>query len=365
MLYLFSEKGYNVSVVAIPLVHQTAFADLVQKCADAEFEFPENGSFVRVKSRGREFWYFGVREPKTGEKARYYVGPVDDPAVTARVETFRTEKIAWRDRWSVVQGLKAAGLPSPPAVVGNVVAALGRAGLFRLRGVLVGSLAFQTYAGLIGVKLNEAALMTADIDFAQFHAISVLVDDTLPPILDTLRKVDASYREIGHSSDSRATTAFVNDLNVRVEFLTPNRGSDDYASKPAIMPALGGASAQPLRFLDFLIRHPVYSVLLHQGGVHVKVPAPERFAIHKMIVAVRRLKDANGRAKSRKDAQQASLLIEALSTGGISVDLGMMLLEARERGPKWQDALAKGRLMLSDGARIKLDEAETVAEALR
>lgn len=84
-----------------------------------------------------------------------------------------------------------------------------------------------------------------------------------------------------------------------------------------------------------------------------------------MIVAVRRLKDANGRAKSRKDAQQASLLIEALSTGGISVDLGMMLLEARERGPKWQDALAKGRLMLSDGARIKLDEAETVAEALR
>lgn len=365
VLYPISEKGYNMALASIALVHQTAFADLVQKCADADFDFPENGSFVRVKSRGREFWYFGVREPKTGEKARYYVGPVDDPAVTARVEAFKTQKTAWRDRWSVVQGLKAAGLPSPPMAVGSVVAALGRAGLFRLHGVLVGSLAFQTYAGLIGVKLPEAALMTADIDFAQFHAVSVLIGDSLPPILETLRKVDKSYREIGHPSDGRASAAFANDLGVRIEFLRPNRGSDDYGSKPATMPALGGASAQPLRFLDFLIRNPVDSVLLHQGGVHVKVPAPERFAIHKMIVAVRRLEDANGRAKSRKDAQQAGLLIEALCSGGTSVELGMMLIEARERGPKWQDALTRGRLMVSDEARTKLDEAEIVARSLR
>ncbi|MBL3684602.1 hypothetical protein F2981_18295 (plasmid) [Sinorhizobium meliloti] len=57
------------------------------------------------------------------------------------------------------------------------------------------------------------------------------------------------------------------------------------------MPALGGAAAQPLRFLDYLIYHPIRAVLLHGAGVLVNVPAPQRYAIHKLIVASRRLTD--------------------------------------------------------------------------
>ena len=40
--------------------------------------------------------------------------------------------------------------------------------------------------------------------------------------------------------------------------------------------------------LDFLIRDPVRTVLLHRSGVPVLVPSPERFAVHKLIVATRR-----------------------------------------------------------------------------
>ena len=54
------------------------------------------------------------------------------------------------------------------------------------------------------------------------------------------------------------------------------------------MPALGGASAQPLRHLDFLIRDPVRSVLLHGGGVPVTVPAPERYCVHKILLSTER-----------------------------------------------------------------------------
>jgi hypothetical protein len=51
---------------------------------------------------------------------------------------------------------------------------------------------------------------------------------------------------------------FVSSDNFKVEFLTPNQWSDDQAGKPVPMPALGGAAAFPLRFLDYLIygAHP-------------------------------------------------------------------------------------------------------------
>lgn len=38
------------------------------------------------------------------------------------------------------------------------------------------------------------------------------------------------------------------------------------------------------------------------------VPSPERYAVHKLIVASRRQNDANGVAKREKDVHQASLV---------------------------------------------------------
>jgi hypothetical protein len=80
--------------------------------------------------------------------------------------------------------------------------------------------------------------------------------------------------------------------------------SFSFRPTPSPMPALGGTSAENLRFLDFLIYEPVRTVLLHREGVSVNVPAPERYAVHKLIVASRRLTDALGRAKRDKDLLQ-------------------------------------------------------------
>jgi hypothetical protein len=239
--------------------------------------------------------------------------------------------------------VREVGLTKPERFTRDVVESLGKAGIFRLRGVLVGTVAFQSYAGYLGVKLPGAALQTGDADFVQFHSVSAAVEDSLPPILEILRDVDPTFREIPHRSDPGHATQFENAARYKVEFLTPtNTGSDEYADHATAMPSLGGASAQPLRFLDFLIHEPIRTVLLHRSGVPVVVPSPERYAVHKLIVASRRQNDANGVAKREKDVHQARLLVEALDVTRRQDDLAMAFSEAWGRGQHWREAIQKG-----------------------
>jgi hypothetical protein len=113
------------------------------------------------------------------------------------------------------------------------------------------------------------------------------------------------------------------------------------------MPALGDIGAEPLRFLDFLIHQPERAVLLHGAGVAVLVPSPERFAIHKLIVATRRITDRSGLAKSNKDRRQAELLIDAMVQTGRSAALADAYVEAFTRGPSWQAAIAESLVALA------------------
>jgi hypothetical protein len=352
-------------VERIPLAHQTLYAELQQQALDAAFDeqFPENGSFVTKTLKGRKYWYYEGYTTSSGgatqsRKYSKYVGSQNDPEIAKRVEAFQRKKTSFRERRALVTSLRDARLPTPLAFVGDIVQALWKAGIFRLRGVLVGTLAYQTYAGLLGVRLPAAPIMTGDVDFPQFHSVSMLVDDSMPPMLETLRTVDKTFRE-RPDLNARAVTAYINDKNFSVEFLTPNRGSDDNARQSAKMPALGGASAQALRYLDFLITNPVQAVLLHKGGIPVTVPAPERYAVHKLILAVQRKNDANGVAKARKDAQQAGHLIEALTLNSRQVDLGFAWMEAWDRGPRWQENLALGR------KRLTVQEAEMLRAAVK
>lgn len=328
----------------IDLAYRTLYAELVQRSLDASFEtdFSTAGNFVRVPVKGRDYWYFEETRP---EKKRRYVGPAEDPEIARRVAAFREIKGDLRSRRKLVSTLvRDAGLTAPETFTGDVVEALEKAGLFRLRAVLVGTAAFQTYAGHLGVRLPGAALQTGDADFAQFHSVSAEVEDSMPPLIDVLRAVDPTFREIPHRTDAGRTTQYENASRYRIEFLTPNRGSDEHADRASPMPSLGGASAQPLRFLDFLIHDPVRTVLLHRSGVPVLVPSPERFAVHKLIVATRRERSAA--AKREKDLHQASLLVEALDTTRRQDDLALAFVEAWERGDAWRDALRKGLSLL-------------------
>jgi hypothetical protein len=315
------------------LVMQTTYAELLDRCANAAFSeaFAEEGAFIAKTVKDRKYWYFqtGAGENRTQK----YVGP-ETPELLERIAHHREIRDDIRERRSLVSTLiRSFGLHRPVPEIGNVLAALAKAGVFRLRGVLVGTVAFQTYPAMLGVRLSGAPLQTGDVDIAQFKNVSVAVEDTTPaPVLDVLKEVDRSFRAIPHVVDGRRVTSYAAKGGVRVDFLTPNEGGE--TGEPQALPALQ-TDAQPLRFLDYLIHEPEPAVILHDAGIYVHVPAPARYAIHKLIVSRRR---QEGAAKRAKDVQQAGTLLRALADIRPH-DLKEAWEEARARGPKWRQLL--------------------------
>jgi hypothetical protein len=352
----------------IDITYRTMFAELAQRSLDGQFQadFPLEGRFVTVPVKGRDYWYFDLPTPE-GDKRRY-VGPHSDKEITARVNAHKEIKDDLRERRRMVGTLlRNGGMQGPDDFAGDITKALADAGLFRLRAVLIGSVAFSTYAGMLGVRLPSSVMQTGDADFAQDFAISAGVEDSMPPVLEVLQSVDPEFRAVPHQADKAKVVAFQNAKGYRVEFLTGNRGSDEHTGKPSPMPALGGASAENLRFLDYLIYEPVRTVLLFREGVDVLVPAPERYAVHKLIVSSRRLTDTLGRVKADKDLSQAALLFEALVETRHSDELVDAWEEAWDRGGSWREGLCNGLLRLPDnGVRaLKKVLGPTVVEDLR
>src|SRR5947199_4009701 len=110
-------------------IEQLMFADLLQKCLDAEFDeaYPENGSFVSQLRRGREYWYYRGFAPDpqggTGKQYLKYVGPKGNERFDKRVQTFERLKSGYRERRQLATKLRQAGIPAPVALEGLIVAA--------------------------------------------------------------------------------------------------------------------------------------------------------------------------------------------------------------------------------------------------
>lgn len=158
----------------VDLIYQTMLAEIGQRAMDDAWtlDFPPIGRFVKVTVKEREYWYFDQSDGEGGQK-RKYVGPAEDPEISKRVEDFSRTKSDYRIRRRLVSSLtRDGGLLAADRTSGLIVETLAAAGLFRLRTVLVGTLAFGTYSGLLGVRMPSAAIMTGDADFAQDYAIS-------------------------------------------------------------------------------------------------------------------------------------------------------------------------------------------------
>ena len=185
-------------------------------------------------------------------RAQRYVG-IETPELLERIERHKEIRNDERERSALVSALLRLGMPRPTPETGSVIAALASAGIFRLRSVLVGTVAYQTYSSMLGEKLPAQSLRTDDIDIAQFKNVSVAVDEQIPPILEVLKGVNSTFRPIPHIVDGRRVTSYQVEGGLRVEFLTPNEGPD--TDKPQRLQSLQ-TDAQPLRFLDFLYTNP-------------------------------------------------------------------------------------------------------------
>jgi hypothetical protein len=320
----------------LALAFQTTYAELLEQCSLDAFNeaFPEAGTFVSKDVAGKRYWYFQLPASK-GQKQKY-VG-AETPQLLEHIKQHQQAREAERTRRSLVSTLvRSAALPRPIPRIGEIVAALAKAGVFRLHGVLVGTVAYQTYPATLGMRLPATSLLTNDVDIAQFAYISVAVKDTTAPMLDVLKAVDESFRAIPHVHDGRRSVTYRAADGVRVDFLTPNEGPD--SDKPRRLPALG-TDAEPLRFLDFLIRSPEPAVVLYGAGIYVLVPAPERYAVHKLIVAQRRV--GPGNIKRSKDLLQSEALLDRLVEARPD-ELRDIWHEAESRSAKWSNYMLAG-----------------------
>lgn len=325
------------------LIVQTTYAELIERCTNAAFRtsFSTGGTFTPKTINGRRYWYFQL--PASEGRGQKYVGP-ETPELLKQIADHKEFRDDERERRALVSTLvRSFGLARPLSEAGNVVAALSKAGVFRLRGVLVGTIAYQTYSAMLGIKLPVSALQTGDIDIAQFKNVSVAVEDSTPPVLDMLQEIDATFRAVPNLQNEKSVS-YEAKGGLRVDFLTPNEGTE--TDKPQRLPALR-TDAQPLRFLDYLIYEAEPAVILHNAGVPVLVPAPQRYALHKLIVSRRR---REGVAKRDKDIQQAEALLETLVQKR-PYELKAAWNEAIGRGAKWRKPLLEGMTLLHPRCR--------------
>jgi hypothetical protein len=315
-------------------------------------EFPLGGSFYRRKIHGHDYWYF--KSPVGADGARHdkYVGP-DSEELRAKIAAHGQAKSDYKDRRSMVVALQRAGLSTPSPITGKVLQALAGAGVFRLRAVVVGSIAYQAYSGLLGCVLSAKNAATSDLDVAQFLSISMEVKDAVEfPFETILKNVDPNFRAIPTLHGRHATRYALGDSQYRVDILTPNRGPD--TDEPVVLPALR-ADAQPLRYLDFLIYNEVQAVALYGDGVLINVPSPERYALHKLLVSRLRLETSESQAKADKDLRQAGELLEIL-VDRRPFEIRDLWSELTDRGPKWRQHATEAASLLSPTLARRLDE---------
>ncbi|HEY0712704.1 MAG TPA: GSU2403 family nucleotidyltransferase fold protein, partial [Polyangia bacterium] len=122
---------------------------------------------------------------------------------------------------------------------------------------------------------------------------------------------------------------------LRVDLLCPG----DSADAPPQFVARLGAAAQPLPFLEYLLETPEHAVTVAGEASLVKVPAPARFAFHKLLIAP--LRAAAFATKADKDLVQAADIIEVLLEDRPG-DLPLAWSALIDRGPRWQKAAERG-----------------------
>lgn len=287
----------------------------------------------RIGAKG--YWYDHYRIGD--ETVDRYVGE-DTPDLRVRLDQHRSltaaAKETKRERARLVRILRAEGYLMADVGTGRAISAMARAGVFRLGGTLVGTQAFRTYEGELGVHISmDQAAMTDDIDIASFERLSIaLQDEVETPLVEVFAEL--KFAPLPSLDGEKIWRWKQSGRQSLVEFLTPSFEAEEGLRD---LPALG-VSAQSLHFLNYLIAEPIKVPLLYRSGVLIQVPRPERYAIHKLIVADRRRGGADA-LKSRKDRAQAAFLIQALAEDRPE-DLAEAYDAALAAGPAWRARIA-------------------------
>lgn len=334
-----------MAIEKLPISIQTLYADLVERAwsgSVSELTGRGGSAYARPAADGRRYLYWQPPTIAGRRPPAEYIG-IDNETNHRRLALRQETVAARKERRDMVRSLRAARLPAPDKMTGEILAILAEAGAFRLRVVLVGSVAFMCYPGLLGVRIPASLARTGDLDIAQFHSVAIAVDDEIEDnLLSLLQRVDKGFTAIASPTDSRHTQRYSlrrgEEEVYAVDVLCPLRGPE--RDRVTYLRALR-SHAQTLRFLDFLLYQEVNAVALHGAGIPLNVPAPERYALHKILISPLRISNPRSQAKARKDIDQASALVLALAELRPD-DLADAWRELLDRGASWREKAARG-----------------------
>ncbi|MGQ0457985.1 MAG: GSU2403 family nucleotidyltransferase fold protein [Hyphomicrobium sp.] len=304
----------------VPLNLLTVYADVQQSL---ELGDADAASIAFKTIKGKKYAYATRKDGSV--RVEKYLGSADDPAIRAEVERLRNAAERAKNRRTSITSLKAGRLPAPGLVLGRILEVVANAGLFDRGMTLVGTAAYQTYAPILGHYLPAATYATNDVDLSVAEFVPSENEEDFHTLL---RRADRSFEPIW-SHDDKLPKAFRASNGFIVELLTRfGRGR----KSPVLIDSIN-AAAVSLSFQEYLAQEATTAVALYGDGVMVRVPAPVRFVIHKLIVAQRR--KPTERAKKLKDLRQAQELIDIL----IETDEATLQSEldgARSRGKAWK-----------------------------
>ncbi|MFO1339528.1 MAG: nucleotidyltransferase domain-containing protein [Burkholderiaceae bacterium] len=322
----------------LPLTAQTAFAELVDETRSLELDVLAGlkGSFSRRTIRGHSYVYFGYRDVD-GRQRMSYVGPANE-RVNALVAKFGEVK-APRRLAPQAQAAAALGNAATLPKHFRVVRQLAAYGFFRAGGVLIGTHAFVAMANMLGVRWADAQ-RTQDVDFA--HAgknVSVaLPADLRLSVHDALTSLEMGLLPISEfSGKTGAQYRNPADPELRLDFVTAaGRGGS-----VVVMDQLGLA-LEPLKFMEFSLEGTTQTALFsREGACLVNIPAPERYAVHKLIVHGER--PVAERGKAVKDLAQAAALAQWYLGNAGAASFNTAWRDALGRGKGWRQRAIQGR----------------------
>ena len=338
-------------MITLSSIAMSAYTDLVRLLKDDAVSGVDGKP--TLKQRGdRAYWYAARR---VGSEMRFFYIGEDSDETRGRIERITalhaTAKERQAERSRLVRLLRAEGMTPTDRATGSILSAMADAGTFRLGGTIVGTNAFRLYEGELGIRLPLGGMAnTGDIDIAQFEKLSVSLEDQVDPGLagtfSALKVAPLSGLDPG-----RTWRWVQGGSGQLVEFLTPAFGEETIRDLPAL-----GVSAQSLNYLNFLIAEPIHAAAIYRSGILVQVPRPERYAIHKLIIADRR-RDGAGSLKASKDREQAAFLIEAMAEDRPD-DLRQAYVAAMAVGPRWREHISNSLKRMHDNTEHILHRIE-------
>ncbi len=340
------------NIQRLPDIVTLQYSELMQQCVHPAPD-GANVSFKSKKVASKRYWYLYISlgerrsEHYLGEETKELLDKIDEErGLWESTEDDRTS------RARLVAMLLAGGATETPAYEGKVLALLAKSGMFLAGGVVIGTLAFRAYANMLGVNWHSE-LQTRDIDLASDYKYPIVFPRGKKAVnlSNILLDSGMGFLEVpALNRKSPSTTFKIRGQELSVELLTPMRGRD--TAKPVEIVGLS-AFAQPIRFLEYLLDDIQPATLLYKYGIFINVPAPARFAFHKLVVSQRRR--AAEIEKIKRDVSQAEQLFEVLVDDRPG-DLILAYEAAEKMGEKFKQQMTLGMKMIDAGVRRKVKQ---------